>query len=162
MDTQELIGYRIILIPSLKNYYEFVSALEKIAINNLNYKTFQQPAPYIRPIERKKPDGSLKGSIEMLEEWMQLNYLSSIPNGTDYFKEDVSNTLRKIRKIRQVPAHELYSNQHDKGLYRKQNELIIEIYGAVETLRLILSKHPKNKNIELPDMLKDRTKISVY
>ena len=93
---------------------------------------------------------------------MQLNYLSSIPNGTDYFKEDVSNTLRKIRKIRQVPAHELYSNQHDKGLYRKQNELIIEIYGAVETLRLILSKHPKNKNIELPDMLKDRTKISVY
>lgn len=162
MDTQELIGYRIILIPSLKNYYEFVSALEKIAINNLNYKTFQTHAPYIRPIERKKPDGLLKGSIEMLEEWMQQNYLSSNPNGIDFFKEDVSIILRKIRKIRQVPAHELYSNQHDKGLYRKQNELIVEIYGAVETLRLILSKHPKNKNIEIPDMLKDRTKISVY
>ena len=29
-ENQELIGYRIILIPSLKNYYEFVSALEKI------------------------------------------------------------------------------------------------------------------------------------
>lgn len=162
MDTQELIGYRIILIPSLKNYYDFVSTLEKITINNLNYKTFQNAAPYIRPIKRKKSDGSLKGSIEMLEEWMKQNYLSSLPNGIDYFREDVSNTLRKIRKIRQAPAHELYSNQHDKGLYRKQNEHIREIYHAMEVLRLILSSHPLNKNIPLPDVLKDRTKIVVY
>lgn len=162
MDTQELIGYRIILIPSLKNYYDFVSALEKIAINNLNYKTFQKAAPYIHPIDRKKTDGSLKGSIEMLEEWMQQNYLSSIPNGVEYFKEDVSNTLRKIRKIRQVPAHELYSNQHDKGLYSKQNELIQEIYRALEVLRLIFSTHPKNKDIPLPNAIKDRTKIAIY
>ena len=162
MDTQELIGYRIILIPSLKNYYDFVSALEKIAINNLNYKTFQKAAPYICPIDRKKPDGSLKGSIEMLEEWMQQNYLSSIPNGAEYFKEDVSNTLRKIRKIRQVPAHELYSNQHDKSLYSKQNELVKEVYCALERLRLIFSTHPKNKDIPLPNALKDRTKIAIY
>ena len=40
-ENQELIGYRIILIPSLKNYYEFVSALEKIVLNNLSFVTFQ-------------------------------------------------------------------------------------------------------------------------
>lgn len=162
MDTQELIGYRIILIPSLKNYYDFVSALEKIAINNLNYKSFQHPAPYLRPIDRKRPDGSLKGSIEMLEEWMQQNYLSSIPNGVEYFKEDVTNTLRKIRKIRQVPAHELYSNQHDKSLYCKQNELIQELYHSLKLLRLIFSSHPRNKDIPVPHTIKDFTKIAIY
>lgn len=67
-ENQDLIGYRIILIPSLKNYYEFVSALEKIVVNNLNYDTFQISAKYIAPVERKRDDGTLKGSIEMLEE----------------------------------------------------------------------------------------------
>lgn len=51
----ELIGYRILLIPSKKNYYEFILALEKIFINNLNYDFFScDKIYYILPIERKK------------------------------------------------------------------------------------------------------------
>ena len=53
-EENQLIGYRTLLIPSSKNYYEFVSALEKIVVNNLNYKLFQQEASHIKPIDRKK------------------------------------------------------------------------------------------------------------
>ena len=161
-DENELIGYRTLLIPSSKNYYEFVSALEKIVINNLNYKLFQQEALYIRPIERKKEDGTLKGSIEMLEEWFLVNYFSSNPNGNDAFKKYISGTFRNIRKIRQVPAHELYANKHDKGLYRKQNELIEEVYHAVRDIRMMFGKHPLAINIPIPDQLQNEENIVLY
>ena len=32
--------YRIMFLPTLKNYYSFMQALEKIIVHNINYKTF--------------------------------------------------------------------------------------------------------------------------
>ena len=161
-ENQDLIGYRIVLIPSLRNYYEFVSALEKIVVNNLNYDAFQKVAPYIQPIERKKDNGVLKGSIEMLEEWFSVNYFSANPYGYEMFKKHISATFRKVRKIRQEPAHKLYDNKHDKSVYRQQNELIEEVYNAVRDLRMMFSKHPKAKVVEIPDELKDEGNIVIY
>lgn len=161
-EYQDLVGYRIILIPTLKNYYEFVSAIEKLVINNLNYATFQKAAEYILPIERKKTDGTLKGSIEMLEEWFLINYFSENSYGYDMFKKHISSVFRRVRKIRQVPAHELYDNKHDKSVYRQQNTLIEDVYSAVRALRIMLSKHPKAMAVEIPDELKDEENIVIY
>lgn len=161
-EGNELIGYRTLLIPSLRNYYEFVSAVEKIVVNNLNYKSFQQNAVHIKPIDRKKSDGTLKGSIEMLEEWFSINYFASNPKGNEAFKKYISGTLRSIRKIRQVPAHELYANQHDKALYRKQNELIEEVYRAIRDLRMMFSRHPLAAFVPIPEHLQDVNNIVLY
>lgn len=161
-ENQDLIGYRIILIPSLKNYYEFVSALEKIVVNNLNYDAFQKVALYIRPVDRKKEDGLPKGSIEMLEDWMEVNCYATNQKGFEIFKKYISGAFRNVRKIRQIPAHKLYDNKHDKSVYRQQNELITEIYNAVKTLRMLLSKHPKAKAVEIPDELKNEENIVIY
>lgn len=161
-ESQDLIGYRIVLIPSLRNYYEFVSALEKIVVNNLNYDTFQKTARFIKPVERKKADGLLKGSIEMLEEWFEANYYSTNPYGYEMFKKHISGTFRKVRKIRQEPAHKLYDNKHDKTVYRQQNELIEEVYNAVKDLRMMFSKHPKAKAVEISDELMDEENIVIY
>lgn len=163
MNENELIGYRILLIPSKKNYYEFVTALEKIIVNNINYKFFEfNELQYILPVERKKDDGSLKGSLVMLEEWMNTNYFSSNSKGQQAFKDYVMSTLRKIRQIRQIPAHDMYSNQHDKSLYREQNELIAKTYNSINQLRFIFKCHPANKSIEIPNILKDEEKIVLY
>lgn len=163
MNENALIGYRILLIPSKKNYYEFVTALEKIVVNNINYKFFEfDKLHYILPIERKKEDGSLKGSLALLEEWMDTNYFSSNPQGQQAFKEYIMSTLREIRKIRQTPAHEMYSNQHDKSLYCKQNELINETYQSINQLRFIFQCHPANKNVVTPNKLADERNIVLY
>ena len=159
---QELIGYRILLIPSLKNYYDFVSSLEKIVVNNINFAAFQQAAPYIQPVQQKKEDNTLKGSIEMLEEWINHNYCSTNPTLKVQLKKDVIDVFRKIRKIRQVPAHELYSNRHDKGLYRNQNELIRDTYDAVMILRMIFNNHPRTRHLSAPINLQDRGNIVIY
>ena len=161
-EGNELIGYRTLLIPSLRNFYEFVNAVEKIVVNNLNYKSFQQNALHIKPIDRKKADGTPKGSIEMLEEWFSVNYFASNPKGNDAFKKYIAGTFRGVRKIRQVPAHELYANEHDKALYRKQNKLIEEVYRAVRDLRMMFGRHPLAAIVPVPDHLQDVKNIVLY
>ena len=98
----------------------------------------------------------------MLEEWFAVNYFSANPHGYDMFKQYISGTFRKIRKIRQVPAHKLYDNAHDKTVYRQQNELIEEVYSAVKDLRMMFSKHPKAKMVEIPDELREEKNIVIY
>lgn len=161
-ESQDLIGYRILLIPTLKNYYEFVSALEKIVVHNLNYKAFQKKALHIKPIERKKTDGTLKGSVEMLEEWFSVNYFVSNPKGDEMFKKHISETFRNIRRTRQIPAHKLYENKHDKTLYRQQNELIKNAYYTIKELRMMFGRHPLAKTILIPEQLQDEEKIVLY
>lgn len=52
INDDELIGYRILLIPSKKNYYEFVTSLEKLFVNNLNYEFFScDKIYYVLPIK---------------------------------------------------------------------------------------------------------------
>src|SRR5665647_1603706 len=43
-------GYRNILLPTLKNYYDFVLVLEKMVVHNLSYKTFRKSNLYIANI----------------------------------------------------------------------------------------------------------------
>lgn len=163
INKDDLIGYRTLLIPSKKNYYDFITALEKIIIHNINYEFFKfNNLHYITPTERKKDDGSLKGSLVLLEKWMNTNYFAFNPKGQQAFKEYVISALKKIRNIRQTPAHEVYCNQHDKSLYREQNQLIRETYDSINQLRFIFQHHPANKGVEIPIMIKDEENIVIY
>jgi len=140
--------YRIMFLPTLKNYYSFVLVLEKIIIHNINYKTFITTAKYIKPVERKDGKGNLKHSLNMMSEWLKQN----ISTNEDIDKL-IINPLKSIRKIRQVPAHEIYSNQYDKSLYKKQNEIILETYKAIRSIRLFFANYPGNQDIEIPEYL---------
>lgn len=110
--------YRIMFLPTLKNYYSFILALEKIIVHNI--KTNED--------------------IDKL----------------------IINPLKSIRKIRQVPAHEIYSNQYDKSLYKKQNEIILKTYKAIRSIRIIFANYPGNRDIEIPEYLITGKKIRVY
>ena len=162
LESREVDGYRIILIPTLKNYYEFVGILEKIVVHNINYDTFQKTALVIKAIERRDKNGEVKGSLAMLEEWLSINYISYNPYLEERIKDEVFIPLRKIRKERQIYAHELYSNERNNSLYKKQNDLIRSTYDALMILRLILNSHPKNKKLQAPSIIRDYENIVVY
>lgn len=149
--------YRIMFLPTLKNYYSFILTLEKIIIHNINYKTFTTTAKYIKPVERKDDKGNLKHSLNMMSEWLKQNIRTN-----EDMDELIINPLKSIRKIRQVPAHEIYSNQYDKLLYKKQNEMIIETYKAIRSIRLFFANYPGNKEIEIPEYLITGEKIRIY
>lgn len=45
--------------------------------------------------------------------------------------EFIISPLKNIRKIRQVPAHELTNNKYDLDVYDKQRELMEDTYEAL-------------------------------
>jgi len=141
-------GFRNILLPTLKNYYDFVLVLEKITVQNISYKTFQKDAPHIGSIERKDESGKDKGSLVMLEEWLCKN-MRTEENLTDL----IIKPLRDLRSIRQKPAHELMSNEYDVTLHQKQFNLMNYTYTAIRALRLFFANHPLAKDVKVPEHL---------
>ena len=146
-----------ILLPTLKNYYDFVLVLEKLLVHNVSIKTFQKDVGIIRGIERKNEDGNDKGSMVMFKEWMEKNVRSNF---------DIDNViiapLKKIRKIRQAPAHELYSNEYDITIYEQQKTLVDESYEALRAIRSLLMGHPLAKRIAVPNHLLTGKDIVFY
>lgn len=149
--------YRIIFLPTLKNYYSFVAVLEKIVVHNLNHKAFLEAGLYVRTVGRKDEQDNDKGSLVMLLEWLNKNIVTP-----ENLEKIIVNPLKELRKIRQIPAHELISNEYNKQVYKWQNEIIKNIYGAVSAIRIFFSSHPANKNVKIPDYLADGGKIVIY
>lgn len=141
-------GYRNILLPTLKNYYDFVLVLEKLVVHNLSYKTFQKSAPYIAAITRYDESGKEKGSLMMFEEWLRKNIRTK-----ENLTEIIIKPLRKIRSIRQKPAHELTSNRYDIYLYQKQIDLMNDTYSAIRAIRLFFANHPLAEDVQVPEYL---------
>ncbi len=150
-------GYRNILLPTLKNYYDFVLVMEKMIVNNLSIKTFQKDSLLIRKIERNDESGMPKGSIAMLKEWL----LQNVQANFDIEKEIII-PLKEIRKIRQIPAHELTSNAYDLSVYDKQNEMMEKTYKSIRALRMLFMGHPMTKQVIIPDYLLKGDRIVFY
>ena len=149
-------GYRTIMLPTMKNYNDFVLVLEKMFVSNISIDTFQVDALRIKKVERKDQKGDAKGSIVMLKEWLLQNVEASFD-----INEKIINPLRKIRKIRQTPAHEMCNNEYDIAVYKMQNELIRELYGAMYAMRRLFQGHPLAKCVEIPKHL-DEDNIVFY
>ena len=91
----------------------------------------------------------------MLEEWLSKNTSASISS----IKTVIIAPLRKIRKIRQSPAHKIYGNEYDIKYYTDQQEIMSDTYISIANIRKLLSSHPLAKHVEIPDYLIDGSKI---
>ena len=146
-----------ILLPTLKNYYDFVLVLEKLLVHNISVKTFQKDVGVIRAIERKNDDGTDKGSLVMFKEWMEKNVRANFD-----IDDVIIAPLKKIRKIRQSPAHEMYSNKYDLDVYEMQKALVNESYEALRAIRSLFMGHPLAKTVIVPDYLLTGKNIVFY
>lgn len=150
--------YRIIFLPTLKNYWDFLLVIEKMFVNNINTETFTKGDGTTKNItELREENGDKKGSIKLFEEWLNLNII-----GKNSIQNDIIDPLKKIRKIRQKPAHALQEDKYDEEIWKKQNELILETYKAIRNIRLLFSNHPNCKDIEIPKYLVTGKDITVF
>ena len=69
--------------------------------------------------------------------------------------EEIGGVLRKVRKLRQRPAHLVEEDVFDQGYSREQREVMGEAYEAVRTLRQILECHPDTHVEGMPVWLKE-------
>jgi hypothetical protein len=63
--------------------------------------------------------------------------------------EEMLACFRKIRNLRQKPAHSVSENVFDQSYFRDQRELMIEAYQAMNTLRMLLASHPAAASIDV-------------
>lgn len=94
----------------------------------------------------------------MLQEWLCSN--TTVPE--DKIQSIIIAPLKRIRKIRQKPAHELSPNEYDLGYYTQQFELINSAYYALDGIRMLLAKNPVTKDVKIPEYLIDGTVITNY
>ena len=93
----------------------------------------------------------------MLQEWLKKNVGSNFD-----MDEVIVNPIKYIRKIRQIPAHELTNNKYDVDVYEKQKELMVNTYGAVRAIRILFMGHPLAKSINILDCLLQGKDIVFY
>jgi hypothetical protein len=134
-------NFGFLLRPTLSEFNAFVLLLDQLMSDNLNHKFF---TPELE-LEEDHPraDGKVevrrKGTIALLDEWVNHYFRPQEPEPL----QRMLASFRKVRKLRQKPAHSVHEDKFDQKYFHEQRSLIIEAYGAVRTLRLVLANHPR-------------------
>lgn len=145
-------GFEFLIRPTQKEIRGFTLLLDQLMSDDLNREFFHD----VEMVEKgTSADGRVlpvaKGTIRALEEW--LNKKIRFPDPKP--KDDMLKTFRHIRKLRQKPAHQHEKDTFDEKYFEAQRELIIDAYGAMRTMRLILQNHPAARSHEVPEWLQE-------
>ena len=130
------------LKPTKTGFDNFCRTLDKLFTENLNKDCL---------LEMNKLFGSkmvieeLDGSLAILGKFFK-----------DYFRpnnrEDLDKLIthvwkRKIRRSRSKASHHINENQYDLKIFGEYSKTIDEAYRSIRLIRLVLSGHPKVKNL---------------
>lgn len=140
-ETPKEFGF--LLRPTQAEFNNFMLLLDKMMSDNINKKFFEDDVDL--ESEEERDDGKIvvtpKGTIQILESWVNKYFHPADPTPI----EDMMKTFRKVRQLRQRPAHKVNADSFDQELFKKQREIVVKAYDSVRTLRLILANHPRVK-----------------
>lgn len=148
------IGLTSFLRPTAENYHRFVLALDKLLSDSVDFKFFEGKVPL--EWEKTRPDGKVevvrKGTLTLLEEWL----LKEItwPDEAE-FRDVIIAPLRKVRKLRQKPAHKITSDNFSIDYYDSRKELLSTVLSSLANIRHVFSKHPAAIEVEVPSWLEE-------
>ncbi|VVO78474.1 hypothetical protein PS858_01681 [Pseudomonas fluorescens] len=135
--------FGFLLRPTLAEFNKFVLLLDQMMSDNLNKKFFSPELELEEDNER--PDGKIevrqKGTIALLDEWAHTCFVAEEEEPI----KEMMDAFRKVRKLRQSPAHSIKEDAFDQKYFHEQRALMIEAYSAIRMIRLILSNHPSVK-----------------
>jgi hypothetical protein len=135
--------FGFLLRPTLHEFNSFALLLDKFMSDNINKEFFKGDIELENETERD--DGKIivsqKGTIQLLEQWVEKYFKPADPQPI----LEMISSFKKVRKLRQKPAHSVKENEFDQKYFKDQRRLVIEAYDSVRTLRLILANHPEVK-----------------
>lgn len=136
-------GLAFLIRPTVAEFNAFVLLADKLLSDNINVAFFPPKIP--REVEEIRADGKTilrsRGSIALLDEWLAKCFRTS---DSQPLVEAIT-TLKKIRKLRQEPAHSIREDEHDESLFESQRQLFVDAYFVLKTLRLAIQNHPRAK-----------------
>jgi len=143
--------FAFLLRPTLRAFNDFTLTLDKMISENIDAKFFDGEVPLERDVPRA--DGKVvverKGTLQLLEEWLKKTVKFPDPKPM----EEMIATFKKVRRLRQQPAHAIKEDEFDQRYFKEQRVLVIDAYRAIRDLRLIFANHPATKTVEIPDWL---------
>lgn len=126
--------------PTLENYNNFIHLLDKMISENINDDFFESDLRYEEiTLEDGRIERRIVWSLKRLEKWLNSIYTPK----DNIWLSCIFDPFRKIRKLRQDPAHKINDNVYDDIYVEKQNELIKEVYTGISFLRNVFQWHPK-------------------
>lgn len=132
--------FGFLLRPTEAEFNSFVLLLDKMMSDNINKKFFENDVEL--ESEEERADGKIvvksKGTIQILESWLNKFFRPVDRKPID----GMLASFRKVRNLRQTPAHKVNADAFDQEHFRKQREIVVNAYDAVRTLRLIVANHP--------------------
>lgn len=135
--------FGFILRPTEAEFNSFMLLLDKMMSDNINKKFFENDVEV--EIEEERDDGKIiikpKGTIQILESWVNKYFRPADPKPI----EKMIATFKKVRKLRQKPAHKVNTDSFDQEIFKKQRMIVVDSYDSVRTLRMMLANHPKVK-----------------
>lgn len=136
-------NFGFLLRPTLAEFNAFVLLLDQLMSDNLNKKFFSPELELEQ--DHAREDGRIeirqKGTIALLDEWVHHYFRPQDPEPLDRMVA----TFRKVRSLRQKPAHSIRGDIFDQKYFHDQRSLIMDAYAAIRTLRLVLANHPNVK-----------------
>jgi len=141
-------GFSFFVKPTQDQYDSFIQLLDKMLSENINLDCFGDDVERYRRVETQKGEfeRQTKGSIALLEEWLTRRYPSI--EATEVAA--IIGPLRKVRQLRQKPAHTIRKDQYDKGFYKTQDVLVWEVYRALSALRRHLMEDDATSDYQPP------------
>lgn len=140
-ETPKEFGF--LLRPTQTEFNNFMLLLDKMMSDNINIKFFEDDVELEN--EEERDDGKIvvnpKGTIQILEAWVK-KYFNPVDQTPI---EEMMRTFRKVRQLRQKPAHKVNVDSFDQELFKEQRKIVVNAYDSVRTLRQILANHPKVK-----------------
>ena len=132
--------FGFLLRPTITEFNDFILLLDKMMSDNIDKAFFGTDVEL--EDEEERGDGKIvvkpKGTIQILEAWFSKLFQAGDSSPID----NMIATFKKVRKLRQKPAHRVNPDAFDQGIFRAQRDIVIEAYSAVRTLRLALANHP--------------------
>jgi hypothetical protein len=148
--------FRPMLRPTKRNFDDFVHLLDKMVSENINKDFFRGDiALETRQTIDEETVVTPKGTLTLLQQWFDTRYRTA--DGRRVGKE-VTEALKKVRGLRQTPAHRVTGDEFDPNLPKQQDELVAAVIRSLMSIRLILSAHPLARGrYEPPDWLDSST-----
>jgi hypothetical protein len=151
-DEKRPSGFTPFFRPTLKNFNDFVLAMDKLLSENLSQDFFRGKVAL--ETERAREDGKIvverRGSIVLLDAWLR--------KAVKWQDEDealaaIVGPFRRVRRQRQAPAHMIQEKEYSEEYDAEQHAIFREVYLGLMHLRRMFARHPDAPEIDLPHYL---------
>ncbi len=150
-----------LLRPTRRSFSDFIQLFDKMLSENVNRDFFEGDIPLEeeKELENNRVEIIRKATLRLIGEWIKKHYRRK--DGADVSSE-VIVSMKRVRKLRQEPAHKITEDSYDTSLVKEQDQLVVDVFESLQKIRLILMSHPLNQNKYTPVEWLDGDKIVVF